>query len=75
MPEYIALSQNIKKIRKEMDKTQNEFAAACGISADCLSLIEREKTDPKLSTIQKIAAYAGREVAELISLKDSGVWQ
>jgi len=67
MPECIILSENLKRIRKIMDISQIEFAAECGISTETLSLIERERTDPKLSTIQKIAAYVGCEVTELLT--------
>jgi len=66
MPENEALSFNIKQIRKEMNQSQMEFAAECGISMETLSLIERQLTDPKLSTIQKIAAYADKDVPELL---------
>ena len=67
MPECIILSENLKRIRKIMDISQIEFAAECGISTETLSLLEREQTDPKLSTIQKIAAYVGCEVTELLT--------
>ena len=66
MPENEALAKNIKAIRKQMKKSQIEFAAECGISTEILSLIERQKTDPKLSTIQKVAAYTNHTVSDLI---------
>lgn len=67
MPENKILAENLKTIRKDMKKSQMEFAAECGISTEILSLIEREKTDPKLSTIKKIAAYTNYTVAELVT--------
>ncbi len=67
MPETVILSNNIKRFRKEMQQSQMDFAADCGISTEILSLIERVKTDPKLSTMQKIAAYKGITVAELLT--------
>ena len=66
MPERIALARKIKAIRKQMRESQIEFAAHCGISAEALSLIEREQTDPKLSTIQKVAAYTDQTVSDLL---------
>ena len=66
MPEYIALAKNVRKIRKEMKLSQLEFALECGISIDIVSQIEREKTNPRLSTLQKIAAYTGQRVADLL---------
>lgn len=70
MPECEALAKNVKEIRKSMNLSQIEFAAECGISTEILSLIERRKTDPKLSTIQKIAAYTGFSVYELLEIKE-----
>ncbi len=57
MPEFEALAQNTKKKRKAMNETQVTFAINCGISKDEISNIENAVTDPKLSTIQNIAAY------------------
>ena len=68
MPEFKALAENVKRIRKEMNLSQIEFAVDCGISPEILSLIEREKTNPKLSTLQMIAAYTGYEVSELLKV-------
>lgn len=67
MPETKILAENLIRIRKKMKKTQMEFAAECGISKEILSLIERQLTDPKLSTVQKIAAYTNYTVAELLT--------
>lgn len=66
MPERIALARKIKAIRTQMRESQIEFAAHCGISTEALSLIEREQTDPKLSTIQKVAAYTDQTVSDLL---------
>lgn len=69
MPECEILAKNLKVIRKKMKKSQIDFAAECGISKEILSLMERQKTDPKLSTIQKVAAYTDCSVAELLTKK------
>ena len=50
-----------------MNMSQIEFAAECGISTETLSLLEREQTDPKLSTLQKIASYLGCTITELLT--------
>ena len=67
MPEIKFLAKNIKKIRKEMQETQLDFAAHCGLGTGTLNAIERELSDPKLSSIQKIAAYVDMTVPELLS--------
>lgn len=68
MPENAALAKAVKTLRKEMQQNQFEFASNCGISIETLSLIEREKTNPRLETIQKIAAYTDLTVAELLKI-------
>ena len=70
MPEIIALAKNVRKIRTEMKLSQLKFAMECDISLDILSQIEREKTNPRLSTLQKICAYVGCSVADLLRIED-----
>lgn len=72
MPERIALARNIKAVRKQMRETQMDFAAHCGISTEELSLLERERSDPKLTTIQKVAAYADWTVSDLLKTEWKG---
>ena len=50
-----------------MHESQIDFAAHCGISTEALSLLERELSDPKLSTIQKVAAYTDQTVSGLLN--------
>lgn len=42
------------------------MACDTGLSIEEISLIERGKTDPKLSTLQKLAAYMGVTVSTLL---------
>lgn len=69
MPENKALADAVKLLRKSLHQNQFEFASNCGISIETLSLIERQKTNPTLETIQKIAAYADLTVADLLKIK------
>lgn len=71
MPEVEALAHNLKYIRKKVLKlSQEDFAAYCGISTETLSILECEKGDPRLSTIQKIAAYLDCDVIKLLTKGD-----
>lgn len=70
MPEFHSLSERIKKLRKELKENQADFAYHCGISIETLSLIEREKTDVRLSTIQKIGSYSNLTVSELVAVEN-----
>lgn len=69
-PEFEALAKRVKAIRKAMDENQLEFSEHCGINVETLSLIEREKSDVRLSTAQKIAAYTGLTVSQLFAVED-----
>lgn len=69
-PEFEALAKRVKAIRKLMDENQIEFAEHCGINVETLSLIEREQSDVRLSTTQKIAAYAGITVSQLLAVEE-----
>lgn len=66
MPEYEILAKKLKKIRQEMNESQIDFAAHCDLCPEILSKIENERTDPKISTLQKIAAYTDRTVSDLL---------
>ena len=66
MPELNALAKNTKAIRLDMKETQLMFGLNCGLSEDEICNIENQNTDPKLSTIQSIAAYTGLTVSELL---------
>ena len=66
MPEKEALAKYLKEFRKINKETQFEFAANVGISIEELSLMEREIANPSLDTLQKIAAYTGNTVSELL---------
>lgn len=70
MPEFDYLSDNLKRIRNKLKESQIDFAANCGISTEILSLMERKLTDPKLSTLQKIAAYTDMTVSELLTRRN-----
>ena len=71
MPEIKNLAENTARIRKEMKETQLDFATHCDIGAGTLNLIENQRTDPRLSSIQKIAAYTGLTVPELLSKEET----
>ena len=70
MPEVDALARQLKQYRAIQNKTQFEMSSEIGISEEELSLLERGQTDPKLSTMQKIASYMGITVSELLSTED-----
>lgn len=66
MPEMDVLAKRVKAYRKDRAINQPEMAWEMGLSTEEVSLIERGKTDPKLSTLQKIAAHMGITVSTLL---------
>lgn len=70
MPELNVLAKKVKVYRDILGKSQFEIAAEMGISVEELSLIERKVANPRLSTIQKIAAHMGITVAELLEIDE-----
>lgn len=68
MPEKTALANYTIDYRQKNKESQFYFAYNCGISKDTLSLIERCEANPTLETIQKIAAYTGSTVAEILTV-------
>ena len=66
MPEKDMLAKRLKAYRHIQHITQFELSAAAGISEEEVSLLERARTDPKLSTLQNLAAYMDVTVSELL---------
>lgn len=71
MTENEYLSRRLKHIRKNLNQSQIDFAANCGMSVEEVSLIERNIADPKLSTLQKLAAYSGLTVSDLLDTEEN----
>lgn len=69
MPEISALAKRVKVYRGSLKKSQFELSCEIGISIDELSLIEREKANPRISTVQKIAAHMGITVSDLLKVE------
>ena len=60
-------AQNLKNYRAFHNLNQFEFAEDCGISRDTLSLIECQKENFTIDTLQLFAAKLGCTVADLLS--------
>lgn len=59
------LAQKVKQFREANELTQFEFAEDCGISEDLVSLIEREKNNTTLDTLDLLSVRMNISVAEL----------
>lgn len=56
---------NIRRIRKEKNISQEKLAEYCGTSTSYIGLMETYRNIPKLSTIEKIAAALNVSPQEL----------
>ena len=54
MSREFSLGPKLRALRKERDLTQRELASQAGISANAVSLIERDKISPSVATLQRL---------------------
>jgi transcriptional regulator with XRE-family HTH domain len=50
------LGKNLRAARKKLDLTQEQVAQRSGVQAGEVSRIERRLRDPRVSTVEKLAA-------------------
>ena len=50
----MAIGENLKRLRRDKGMTQGDLALMTGIRLNHVSKIERNESDPKLSTIHKL---------------------
>jgi len=60
------IGSQIRRLRLEQRRTQQEIADACGFTKSLLSKIESDKVMPPVATLVKIAAALGAKVSALI---------
>src|SRR2546425_8405901 len=67
------VNERIKLIRSHLRLQSKELAARAGISSSELSLVEKQLRNPKLDTLQKLAAALDVSVGYLIGEEDNEV--
>jgi transcriptional regulator with XRE-family HTH domain len=60
------LGKNLLAARTKLDLTQEEVADRCGVQAGEVSRIERGQRDPRVSTLEKLAAAVELPPARLL---------
>lgn len=58
-----SLGSRLKKIRSERGLSQRELADRAGISANAISLIERNENSPSVATLQSLATALGVKIS------------
>lgn len=61
------LSTNLRRIRNETERTQEEMAHVLGISLRYLGSIERSKVSPSVTLLGKFAKALGTTASDLIT--------
>lgn len=69
MAEFHALAIKVKAKRQELGESREEFSFKCGLTEKTVYNIEHEITKPEIETVQKIAAYTGDSVAQLLEVE------
>jgi transcriptional regulator with XRE-family HTH domain len=62
----VKLNENMRKLRKQLKLTQDQFAAKLDIKRSLLGAYEEGRAEPKLELLQKIAAVFNVSVDDLI---------
>ena len=66
------VGKRVRKIRRNLDITQEQLAEAVGITSESISNIERGKTAPSFETLEKIAEVLQVQVKELFDFPEEG---
>jgi transcriptional regulator with XRE-family HTH domain len=68
------LGPQLRALRTRHGLSLRELAARSGLSATMLSQVEREVTEPSLSTLRRLAGVFGESVASLFDSSPPAVW-
>ncbi|MGB2710638.1 MAG: helix-turn-helix transcriptional regulator [Conexibacter sp.] len=69
-PQLLTLGRTIRKVRRDLDLSQEALADRAGLSAKHVGEIERANKDPRISTVLRIAIALELRAGELFSLYD-----
>ena len=64
------MRNRLRELRRERGITQEELAAALGVTRQTIIAIERGKYDPSLRLAFKIARFFGKKIEEIFELDE-----
>jgi transcriptional regulator with XRE-family HTH domain len=67
----MTLGRQIRKARIDKGWKQQDLQQATGLSQTYLSQIERDKVDPRISIVKRIAAALGVSIDQLVETSES----
>lgn len=65
-PSADTLGERVRRLRTERGMSLRDLAASSGVSASLLSQLERDRTNPSLATMQRIAQSLGTSLFTLL---------
>ncbi len=72
MRAVVYIGKRLKDLRVRVALTQEELAAKAGIGKNTVNRVERNLTEPHMSTLRKLAEALGVEPHELVRGEDDG---
>ena len=66
----LSVGRNIKKLRSKYSLLQKDLAVIAGVSDKTVSAWEKDRIDPRMSVIQKIADHFGIKKSDIIEPSD-----
>jgi transcriptional regulator with XRE-family HTH domain len=66
-----ALARNVRRLRKDKGWSQDELAAKLQIEQMAVSLIENNRANPKLETLEAIATCLGVRFVDLFEMRSA----
>jgi transcriptional regulator with XRE-family HTH domain len=66
MPVMVKIGERLKDLRIQRALTQEELGEQAGIGKNTVNRLEQDKTDPRPSTLRKLAAALEVDPAELV---------
>ena len=67
-PDPLTIGRRLRHLRQGQGRTLDDLAAAAGMSASALSLVENGKREAKLSLLSALAAALGSPLSELLTV-------
>lgn len=67
----MSIADNIKKLRKRFDLTQNELGEIAGVSGGAVSTWERGTAEPRMGAIQRMSDYFNISKSEIVDDTES----
>jgi transcriptional regulator with XRE-family HTH domain len=71
MDELASLGAKLRRLRKERDLSQRDLAGHSGVSANAISLIERNEISPSVATLQRLATALSVRISYFFEQDDS----